>query len=82
MATGAGGQGGIHTEGVNATPSTGTFYNQGSADSAVGEHGLQLAEHKAPVYTKIGACSLAIQFLPQPFRNGYLLVLRLCPTIF
>ena len=46
---GPGGRGGMHTEGVNAGPPAGTFYSQGSAGSASGEHDLQLTEHQVPV---------------------------------
>ena len=50
-AGGPGVRGGMHAAGVNAGPSAGTFYSQGSADSAAGEHDLQLAEHQVPVLT-------------------------------
>ncbi len=41
-AGGPGVRGGMHAAGVNAGPSAGTFYSQGSAGSAAGEHDLQL----------------------------------------
>lgn len=39
----------MHTAGVNAGLSAGTFYRQGSASGTAGEHDLQLAEHQVPV---------------------------------
>ena len=48
-AWGPGGRGGMHTVGVNAGLPGGTFYSQGSAGSAAGEHDLQLTEHQVPV---------------------------------
>ena len=50
-AGGPGVRGGMHAAGVNAGPSAGTFYSQGSAGSTAGEHDLQLAEHQVPVLT-------------------------------
>ena len=47
-AGGPGVRGGMHAAGVNAGPSAGTFYSQGSANSTVGEHDLQLAEYQVP----------------------------------
>ena len=38
----------MHAAGVNAGLSAGTFYSQGSANSTVGEHDLQLAEYQVP----------------------------------
>ena len=52
MATGGPGmRGGMHAAGMNADPSAGIFCSLGSADSTVGEHDLQLAEHQVPVLT-------------------------------
>ena len=48
-AGGPGVRGGMHAAGVNAGPSAGTFYSQGSAGSASGEHDLQLTEHQVSV---------------------------------
>ena len=39
----------MHTAGVNAGLSAGTFYRQGSASGTAREHDLQLAEHQVPV---------------------------------
>ena len=44
-------RGGMHAAGVNAGPSAGTLYSQGSAGSTVGEYDFQLAEHQLPVLT-------------------------------
>ena len=44
-------RGGMHAIGVNAGPSAGTFYSQGSAGSTVREYDFQLAEHQVPVLT-------------------------------
>ena len=41
----------MHAAGVNAGPSAGIFYSQGSAGSTVGEYDFQLAEHQVPVLT-------------------------------
>ena len=50
-AGGPGVRGGMHAIGVNAGPSAGTFYSQGSAGSTVREYDFQLAEHQVPVLT-------------------------------